>query len=301
VIAHEPIHVLDHGFVKLIDMMGNDARIVEAARNSIAGEGVRAVSEDRGLIRYLIRNKHTTPLESVVFQFQLKMPIFVCRQHIRHRMSSTSEMSGRYGVLPEEFYVPDVEHIQLQAEQNKQGRSTKLVDRDVAISIRSAMRADAMMEFKHYQNYLGGGRDEHGIGNPEITYLRDNGGLARELARINLPLSTYTLLYWKIDLHNLFHYLKLRLDSHAQYEIRVYGEAMAQIAKQVCPIAFEAFEDFILNAVTLSAQEVALLGKLLKASRSSWENIELHDGEVNFKTKRERDEWLAKIEKLVDK
>jgi thymidylate synthase (FAD) len=301
--VNDLIKCLDHGHVQLQAVMGDDHTIVEAARNSISGERVKAISEDRALIRYLMRHKHTGPFEFVIARFHVKLPIFVARQFIRHRTFSFNEMSGRYGVLPEEFYVPEPEHVQFQAERNKQGRSTKEVDEPVAHNIRDQMRQDAEHEFAVYKRLLGENEQHNGglLGSEEYAHLKEHGGLARELARINLPLSTYTQWVCAVDLHNLFHFLQLRMDPHAQYEIRVFADAMAKLIQPHVPLAYEAFEDFRLNAVTFSAQEVALLGRLLATSRSSWENIELHDGAVNFKTKRERDEWLLKIEKLAGK
>lgn len=218
--------------------MGDDNRIVQSARVSY-GEGTKSFREDRDLIRYLMENQHTSPFEQVVFVFHMKLPIFVARQIIRHRTARLNECSGRYSELPEEFYVPDPENIATQSTNNKQGRG-ETFELNTANHIISNMKSMARDEFKHYK-----------------WMLEQN--VAREIARINLPLSTYTEWYWQMDLRNLFHFLKLRLDAHAQYETRVYAEAIYKIIKPVVPIACEAFEDFSLNAKTFSAKEVALI------------------------------------------
>lgn len=236
------IKVLDYGFVRLVDSMGDDSAIVQAARVSY-GKGTKTVSEDRGLIRYLMKNRHTSPFEMCEFKFHCKMPLFTARQWIRHRTASVNEVSGRYSELPEEFYVPKSEHLQRQSKNNKQGRGETFEENE-ANHIISNMTAMARDEFKHYH------------------WMLDQ-DVAKEIARINLPLSTYTEWYWKIDLHNLFHFLKLRLDQHAQYEIRVYANAMYELIKQIVPISCEAFEDYMLNAQTLSAQEMTILKKVL--------------------------------------
>lgn len=278
------IDVLDHGHIELLDYMGNDKRIVDAARVSIAGKGVRAVQEDRGLIRYLLRNRHTTPFEMVTFTFGVKAPIFVARQWVRHRMSSTNEMSARYSELPEEFYVPEVKDIQLQATANKQGRSGEVAES--AETIQYDCRVKGQSAFSLYR-----------------THLQD--GVARELARINLPLSTYTQWFWKIDLHNLFHFLRLRLDAHAQYEIRVYAEAMAELIKPIVPLAWEAFEDFQLHAMTFSRQEVAILVRFVEwvqaESPSTFESLAGEEPNGAWPTKREGEEFAAKLDKLVER
>jgi thymidylate synthase (FAD) len=230
--------VLDHGYVELVDVMGNDQAIVEAARQSIAGANVRPVSEDRGLIRYLMRNRHTTPFEMVELKFRAKMPIFVARQWVRHRTASINEMSARYSELPEEYYVPRQENIKLQATKNKQGRASEEMGNSA--SHRHAFAVGATASFADYQCRL----DE---------------GMARELARINLPLSAYTEWYWKIDLHNLFGFLSLRMHEHSQYEIRVYAEAMAEMVKPIVPLAWEAFEDYRLGGMFLSRCDIEAL------------------------------------------
>lgn len=222
----EKFDVLDHGFVYLVDYMGGDDRIVQAARVSY-GAGTKTKREDDALINYLLKNKHTSPFEQVVLTFHCKMPIFVARQWVRHRTARLNEVSGRYSVLKPEYYTPDV--WRGQGKKNKQG-STGVAE----YNPRSDPSEDAA--FREY-NY------------------RLESGVARELARTCLPVSTYTEWYWQIDLHNLFHFLRLRLDDHAQLEIRVYGEAMAKIAKVVAPVAYAAFEEHILHSVTISRTE----------------------------------------------
>lgn len=236
---------LDKGFVRLIDVMGDDTAIVQAARVSY-GSGTKKIHEDRGLIRYLIRHLHTTPFEMVEFKFHVKLPIFVARQWIRHRAANVNEYSGRYSEMKDEFYVPAIDELRTQSEVNKQGRSDDVLPSDVSVEIAARMQAFQQTAYEDYRTSL-------------------ETGLARELARINLPVSNYTEWYWKIDLHNLFHFLRLRIDPHAQYEIRVYGEAMARMVRAAVPLAYEAFEDYILHAVRLSRNEMAALRSMISA------------------------------------
>lgn len=238
----QEIKVLDKGFVRLVDYMGGDQRIVQSARVSY-GEGTKSFRQDKGLINYLMRNWHTSPFEQVSLTFHTKMPIFVARQWVRHRTAKLNEISGRYSVMKDEFYLPDPEHVCLQSEDNKQGRGESLPIEQANEVIR-LMDEEQRAVYKNYETML-------------------NMGVARELARSNLPLSLYTEWYWQIDLHNLFHFLHLRMDPHAQYEIRAYAEAMAVCAKAVAPIAYEAFEDHILGSVSLSKAEQLALGSVL--------------------------------------
>ncbi len=242
------IDCLDKGFVRLVDYMGDDASIVQAARVSY-GDGTKKLNEDRGLIRYLLRHLHTTPFEMVEFKFHIKLPIFIARQWIRHRTANVNEYSGRYSVMKDEFYVPELSQIRPQSNINKQGRSDTALDPIVAQEIVDQFSASQQQMYQEYEGYL----------------AQD---LAREMARINLPLSMYTEWYWKIDLHNLFHFLRLRMDSHAQYEIRVYGEAIANIIKQIVPVAYEAFEDYILHSIKFSRMEYQAIQRMLKEQRS---------------------------------
>jgi len=234
---------LDKGFVRLIDVMGDDAAIVQAARVSY-GSGTKKVHEDRGLIRYLMRHLHTTPFEMVEFKFHVKLPIFVARQWIRHRTANVNEYSGRYSEMKDEFYVPEPDQVRAQSAMNKQGRADTAFDADQAEKIRTSMQQTQDMLYGQYQELL-------------------STDLAREIARINLPVSNYTEWYWKTDLHNLFHFLRLRIDPHAQYEIRVFGEAMAEIVKAAVPLAYEAFEDYILHARRFSRLELEALRSML--------------------------------------
>jgi thymidylate synthase (FAD) len=224
--------VLDHGFMRLVDYLGGDTRIVAAARVSY-GHGTKTIREDRALIHYLMRNQHTSPFEQVVLTFHAKMPIFVARQWVRHRTARLNEISGRYSILQDEFYLPSPDQIRKQSRRNKQGRSTEELPSEAQEHIIEMLKRDQVTAYSSYE-----------------ALLQDD--IARELARINLPLSVYTQWYWQIDLHNLFHFLKLRLDTHAQYEIRQYAEVMAQMAKAVAPIAYEAFEEHTLYATRLS-------------------------------------------------
>jgi thymidylate synthase (FAD) len=235
--------VLNYGFVRLVDVMGDDNAIVQAARVSY-GKGTKSHSEDRSLIRYLMRHRHTSPFEMVEFKFHIKLPIFVARQWIRHRTANVNEYSGRYSEMKDEFYIPEAEQIRLQSTTNKQGRSEEHFSEELTETFSERIVNSQEMAFNEYSQFL-------------------ESGMARELARINLPLSIYTEWYWKIDLHNLFHFLRLRFDGHAQYEIRVYAEVIANILKEIVPLAYEAFEDYTLNAITLSADEKKLVLKYL--------------------------------------
>lgn len=243
--------VLNKGFIRLVDYMGSDERIVQAARVSY-GKGTKSVREDKGLITYLLRNDHTSPFEQVVFTFHCKMPLFVARQWIRHRTARLNEISGRYSVMADDFYIPELSDISFQSSDNKQGRSNQDVPAELKEKVVKLLEAD---QNRAYDNYK--------------MLLEDN--IARELARINLPLSLYTEWYWQIDLHNLFHFLRLRLDSHAQKEIRVYAEAMYNIASKVCPMAFEAFEQYIKGSVRFSKDELSALKKMLKGEEHGLE------------------------------
>lgn len=235
--------VLDHGFIRLVDYLGGDERIVQSARVSY-GTGTKTKRKDAGLINYLVRNLHTSPLEQVVLTFHCKMPIFVARQWIRHRTARLNEISGRYSVMSDEFYLPSEDVIRYQSQDNKQGRSEEEVPAEMRQRVLELLKRDQTNVYANYQ-----------------SLLEDD--VARELARINLPLSLYTQWYWQIDLHNLFHFLRLRMDAHAQYEIRVFAEVMADMAKAVAPMAYDAFEEHILHAVKLSRTEVAAVRNAL--------------------------------------
>ncbi len=240
-----PLPVLDHGFVRVVDYMGDDAAVVQAARVSY-GRGTRKITEDEGLIRYLMRHYHSTPFEMCEIKYHVKLPIFVARQWIRHRTANVNEYSARYSIMDKDFYIPAPEHLAAQSTDNRQGRGAVL-DGDTAQRVMQLLRDDAEQTYGHYEEML----DADGI------------GLARELARMNLTLNTYTQWYWKTDLHNLFHFLRLRADAHAQYEIRVYAEAMLETVKAWVPLSYGAFCDYRLGAVTFSAKMLDVLKKLL--------------------------------------
>ena len=250
-ILGEPFRVLDHGFVRVIDYMGDDTAIVQAARVSY-GEGTKSVQDDAGLIDYLMRRRHSSPFEHCEIKLHVKLPIFVARQWIRHRTANVSEISARYSVLPDEFYLPAPEDIARQSDSNKQGRGDALGGNSVA-AVTQVLRDGAGRCYDDYGELL-------------------DTGLARELARISLPLSAYTQWYWKIDLHNLFHFLQLRLDPHAQLEIRRYAEVIAGIVRQWVPLAWAAFVRHRLDAVTLSGPAVALVKRMLAGERPSQED-----------------------------
>jgi thymidylate synthase (FAD) len=245
------VPVLDHGFVRVIDYMGDDSAIVQAARVSY-GRGTKRVQEDTGLIRYLMRQRHTTPFEMCEIKFHVKLPIFVARQWIRHRTASVNEYSARYSILDKEFYIPSPEHLAAQSSTNRQGRGEVLEGTEAA-EILDLLRSDAERCYVHYASMLNEGEGA------------DPGrrGLARELARMNLTLNTYTQWYWKTNLYNLFHFLSLRADAHAQYEIRVYADEMMRITEAWVPIAAAAFRDYRLGAVTLSAQMITVVRRML--------------------------------------
>jgi len=241
-VPEDAIKCLDKGFVRLVDSMGGDDAIVQAARVSY-GQGTSKVSQDRGLIRYLMRHRHTTPFEMVEFKFHCKMPIFVARQWVRHRTANINEYSLRYSEARDEFYFPDPEHIQFQSALNKQGRSGE-VPLELKQKVLDYFKKISKRSFTMYQEL-------------------NEAGIARELARSLLPVNIYTEWYWKNDLHNLLHFIGLRSDSHAQYEIRVYSDAMAVSVKAVAPFAWEAYQDYVVHGMRFSRIEQNLLEKQL--------------------------------------
>jgi len=240
--------VLDKGFVRLVDYMGGDNRVVQSARVSY-GEGTKSYREDATLIDYLMRNSHTSPFEQVILTFHVKLPIFVARQWIRHRTARLNEISARYSVLKDDFYVPAPGDIALQSTDNKQGRSSEALDKEQAEKVRASLAENQKNAYTAYSSLV-------------------EEGIARELARINLPLSVYTEWYWQIDLHNLFHFLQLRLDAHAQKEIRLYAGVLFEIAKKVAPRCCESFERHILGGVRFSNDEFEELKKRLEGGES---------------------------------
>jgi len=235
--------VLDKGFVRLVDYLGGDERVVQAARVSY-GAGTKSYREDAALIDYLLRNEHTSPFEQVVLTFHIKLPIFVARQMIRHRTARLNEISGRYSVMKDDFYVPALEDVALQSSDNKQGRAEEPLAPEAAEAVRDLLSLGQKEAYDDYMRLV-------------------NQGLARELARINLPLSLYTEWYWQMDLHNLFHFLKLWLDAHAQKEIRAYAQVMLEITRKVAPRCCESFERHILGGVRFSKEELAELKRRL--------------------------------------
>jgi thymidylate synthase (FAD) len=275
---YEAVPVLDHGFVRVIDYMGDDAAIVQAARVSY-GRGTRRVSEDSGLIRYLMRHWHSTPFEMCEIKYHVKLPIFVARQWIRHRTANVNEYSARYSILDREFYIPDTEHLAAQSSVNRQGRGTVLHGEEAA-QVLDLLRTDAARCYDHYAQMLN--EDEAGVARDPSRQ-----GLARELARMNLTLNTYTQWYWKIDLYNLFHFLSLRADPHAQYEIRAYAEVMLHSVEAWVPLAFAAFRDYRLGAVTLSAAMLAVVRRKLAGEAVTQQNSGLN--------RREWDELMAAL------
>ena len=253
-ILYKPFPILDHVFVRVVDYMGDDSAIVQAARVSY-GRGTRQVSEDRGLIRYLMRHRHTTPFEMCEIKYHIKLPIFVARQWIRHRTANVNEYSARYSIMDKEFYIPRPEHLASQSSDNRQGRGSVLSGLE-AERVFEILKSDASRAYDHYEEMLNEGKDGDSL-------EESNNGLARELARMNLTLNYYTQWYWKTDLHNLFNFLSLRVDSHAQYEIRVYADAMLDTVRRWVPIATEAFSDYRLGGVSLSSAGLEVVKKML--------------------------------------
>ncbi|GAA6193038.1 FAD-dependent thymidylate synthase [Phaeobacter sp. NW0010-22] len=250
--AHQ---VLDHGFVRVIDYMGDDAAICQAARVSY-GKGTKSVQNDEGLIRYLMRHWHSTPFEMCELKLHVKLPVFVARQWIRHRTANVNEYSARYSIMDREFYIPAPEQMAAQSVVNNQGRGDALQGEEAA-RVLEILKTDSMRAYDHYEEMIGQDGQQ---------------GLARELARMNLPTNIYTQWYWKVDLHNLFHFLRLRADAHAQYEIRVYADAICNIVADWVPFAYKAFEDYRLGSVTMSAQMVDCMGRMLKGEAVTQES-----------------------------
>jgi thymidylate synthase (FAD) len=268
---HSFHEVLDHGFVRVVDYMGNDAAIVQAARVSY-GSGTKSARDDAGLISYLMRHWHSTPMEMCEIKLHIKLPIFVARQWIRHRTANVNEYSARYSIMEREFYIPAPEHLAAQSSINNQGRGAVLEGEEAARVLR-ILTDDANRAYDNYEDMLSTDGQQ---------------GLARELARMNLPTSVYTVFYWKIDLHNLFHFLRLRADPHAQYEIRAYADVICDIVKDWVPAAYAAFVEHRLGAMNFSAKEIKALGAMLSGA----------EADLAAFSKGERQEFLAKIEKV---
>jgi len=262
-ILYQAVPVLDRGFVRVIDYMGDDGAVVQAARVSY-GRGTRKVSEDAGLIRYLMRHRHTTPFEMCEIKFHVKLPIFVARQWIRHRTANVNEYSARYSVLDNEFYVPAPENLAAQSTANRQGRGAVLAGID-AERVLTLLRQDSERAYADYAEML----NEDATGAPLDP---ERPGLARELARMNLSLNFYTQWYWKIDLHNLLHFLSLRADAHAQYEIRVYADIMLDMVARWVPLTHRAFMDYRVGGAALSAQGLAVVRRMIAGETASQAN-----------------------------
>lgn len=257
-VLYQAFPVLDHGFVRVIDYMGNDSAIVQAARVSY-GKGTKKRTEDRGLIQYLLRHSHTTPFEMCEIKFHVKLPIFVARQWIRHRTANVNEYSARYSILDKEFYIPSPEHLAVQSSTNRQGRGETLSP-EYSQYVMDLLREDADRSYDHYEELL----NEDADGNI-LDPQKDS--LARELARMNLSLNFYTQWYWKTNLHNLMHFLALRADAHAQYEIRVYAEIMLDLLERWVPFTHEAFIQYRKEGVRFSKNGLAVLKKLLRGEK----------------------------------
>ena len=271
-VLYKPFPVLDHGFVRVIDYMGDDSAIVQAARVSY-GKGTKKVNEDAGLINYLLRHRHTTPFEMCEIKFHIKLPIFVARQWIRHRTANVNEYSARYSIMDREFYIPTPENLAAQSQTNRQGRGD-LVEGKEAQRVFELLKNDSETVYDHYVEML----NEDEAGNPANPA---NKGLARELARMNLTLNYYTQWYWKVDLHNLMHFLSLRADHHAQYEIRVYAEVMLDILKRWLPITYDAFTNYRVGGVSISAKGLDALKKMLAGEQVTQESSKMGKGEWN--------------------
>ena len=271
-ILYEAIPILDHGFIRVVDYMGDDSSIVQSARVSY-GKGTKKVSTDSGLIKYLMRHRHSTPFEMCEIKYHVKLPIFVARQWIRHRTANVNEYSARYSILDKEFYLPSKENLAAQSTSNRQGRG-KTINGKQADNILEMLKKDAEQTYNNYETMLNERYDGTIID-------ESNQGLARELARMNLTLNTYTQWYWKTDLLNLLNFLSLRADSHAQYEIRAYAQAMTETLKKWVPITFEAFMDYRVGAMELSAKGKTVIQKMIKGEPCDFESSKLSKREWN--------------------
>jgi thymidylate synthase (FAD) len=290
------IDLLDHGFIRLVDYMGDQASIVQAARVSY-GRGTKSTSEDVSLIRYLMRHRHTTPFEMCEIKLHVKLPIFVARQWIRHRMANVNEYSARYSILDREFYLPDSNALGEQSILNKQGRgNSDVLSVEISGEIIDELNKNSERVYDVYDHLL----NDDGTGK---VVDENRPQLARELARMSLSLNYYTQWYWKIDLHNLLHFLALRLDNHAQYEIRVYANAIWDIVKTWMPDVAKAFDDYRLSAVTFSKQEMNALKMIVSTITKSGVSLSeiLSDKKLQFAdlSKREHNELILKLEKLI--
>ena len=271
-ILYEAIPILDHGFIRVVDYMGDDSSIVQSARVSY-GKGTKKVSTDEGLIKYLMRHWHSTPFEMCEIKYHVKLPIFIARQWIRHRTANVNEYSARYSILDKEFYLPSKEHLAAQSQSNRQGRG-EVLEGDQANKVLNLLKQDAEQTYENYETMLNERYDGSVIDENEV-------GLARELARMNLTLNTYTQWYWKTDLLNLMNFLRLRADHHAQYEIRTYADAMLNTLKKWVPITYEAFMDYRVGGTEISAKGKILIQKLIKGEKISLDGSGLSKREWN--------------------
>ena len=273
-ILYKPLKVLDKGFIRVVDYMGNDASVVQAARVSY-GKGTKKRSEDEGLIRYLLRHRHTTPFEMCEIKLHVKLPIFIARQWIRHRTASINEYSARYSILEDEFYIPKKNHLAQQSLVNKQGRGNELDDA-TSKEVLKILKEDS---FRCYKNYTWMLNEKN-----SKEYEKDRASLSRELARINLTLNTYTEWYWKTDLHNFMHFVSLRADSHSQFEIREYGMVLLKILSKWTPLTYKAFLSYRLKSAELSLEAIEVVRKIIagkkvtkkvsKLSNREWKELE---------------------------
>ncbi len=271
-ILYKALPVLDHGFVRVVDYMGDDSSIVQSARVSY-GKGTKKISTDNGLIKYLMRHRHSTPFEMCEIKYHVKLPIFIARQWIRHRTANVNEYSARYSILDKEFYLPTKENLAAQSKNNRQGRGD-LIDGEQANDILKILKRDAEKNYNDYETILNERYDG--------TIVNENKkGLARELARMNLTLNTYTQWYWKTDLLNLLNFLSLRADDHAQYEIRAYADVMIDCLKKWVPITYEAFMDYRIGGMELSSKGKSVISKMIKGESCDFENSKLSKREWN--------------------
>ena len=271
-ILYEALPVLDHGFVRVVDYMGDDTSIVQSARVSY-GKGTKKVSTDSGLIKYLMRHRHSTPFEMCEIKYHVKLPIFVARQWIRHRTANVNEYSARYSILDKEFYLPTKENLAAQSKNSRQGRGD-LINGKQADDILKILKEDAEKSYNNYETILNERYDG--------TIINENQkGLARELARMNLTLNTYTQWYWKTDLLNLLNFLSLRADDHSQYEIRAYADVMIDSLKRWVPITYEAFMDYRIGGMELSSKGKSVISKMIKGESCDFENSKLSKREWN--------------------
>ncbi len=261
-VLYQPFTALDHGFVRVIDYMGNDDSVVQAARVSY-GSGTKKVNADKALINYLMAHRHTTPFEMCEIKFHIKLPIFVARQWIRHRTASVNEYSARYSIVEDEFYIPQAQHLSAQSTINHQGRDEdKVLNANEQKRVLELLKEDSSKAYKDYLEMI----NQDSSGN---IVNEDKEGLARELARMNLPLNCYTQWYWKIDLHNLLHFLNLRVDKHAQYEIRVYAQIMLDLVKKWVPNCYDAFVKNNQSGKNFSGPALLIIKKLLRGEKIS--------------------------------